>query len=392
MCGKFGNRQLNVDRLTGSDPDSIDQYFFHEMDSKIGGFVSLWLKILLISQVKTKCMNIQENISLQRLNTFGIARNARFFTVVNNIESLAEALSWAKDHKEQVLILGGGSNILLTGDFDGLVIKMEIQGIELIAEDNANYWVKVGAGEIWHDLVTHAIDQNWAGLENLSLIPGTVGASPMQNIGAYGVEIEDVFESLEALEKATLQIRTFSKEECKFGYRESVFKHELKDQYVICSVIFKLKKKPELNIEYGAIRDVLKEKGVLNPDIRDISDAVIAIRTSKLPDPKVIGNAGSFFKNPTISTNQFHELKAVFPELPGYFLEEGVKVPAGWLIEQAGWKGKRLGEVGVHSKQALVLVNYGNGKGEDIINLSQLIQQSVLEKFNIQLQPEVNFI
>lgn len=337
-------------------------------------------------------MNIQENISLQRLNTFGIARNARFFTIVEDIESLAEALSWAKDRNEKVLILGGGSNILLTADFNGLVIKMEIQGIELIAEDDAHYWVKVGAGVIWHDLVSYAIDQNWAGLENLSLIPGTVGASPMQNIGAYGVEIQDVFESLEALEKANLQIRTFSKNECEFGYRESVFKHELKDQYVICSVIFKLKKKPDLNIEYGAIRDVLREKGIAQPGIREISEAVIAIRTSKLPDPKVIGNAGSFFKNPTISTNQFAELKTVFPEIPGYVLDEGVKVPAGWLIEQAGWKGKRFGEVGVHSKQALVLVNYGNGHGEEIISLAQQIQQSVMKKFGIQLQPEVNFV
>ena len=337
-------------------------------------------------------MNIQENISLQRLNTFGIARNARFFTIVERIESLVEALSWANDHNEKVLILGGGSNILLTADFFGLVIKMEIQGIELIAEDDADFWVKVGAGVIWHDLVSYAIDQNWAGLENLSLIPGTVGASPMQNIGAYGVEIQDVFESLDALEKATLQIRTFSKQECEFGYRESVFKHELKDQYVICSVIFKLKKVPDLNIEYGAIRDVLREKGIVQPGIREISEAVIAIRTSKLPDPKVIGNAGSFFKNPTISTNQFNELKAVFPEIPGYVLDEGVKVPAGWLIEQAGWKGKRFGEVGVHSKQALVLVNYGNGQGEEIISLAQQIQQSVMEKFDIQLQPEVNFI
>lgn len=362
------------------------------MVRKIGGFVSHWFKILLISHDKTKCMNIQENISLKRLNTFGIAKNARFFTVVANINSLKEALAWAKEQNQKVLILGGGSNILLTSDFDGLVIKMEIKGIKLIEESEDYYWIEVGAGEIWHDLVIYAITQNWAGLENLSLIPGTVGASPMQNIGAYGAEIQEVFESLLALNREELTLKTFSKEECRFGYRESVFKHEFKDQYVICSVCFKLRKKPELKVEYGAIRDILNENGIHNPGIREISDAVIAIRSSKLPDPKVIGNAGSFFKNPTIDKAKFTELKANFPEIPGYPSQEGMKVPAGWLIEQAGWKGKRIGEVGVHAKQALVLVNYGNGDGMEIIRLSDQIRISVKEKFGIELHPEVNFI
>jgi UDP-N-acetylmuramate dehydrogenase len=337
-------------------------------------------------------MNIQENISLKRLNTFGLAKNARFFTRVESIKSLEKALIWAKNQANKVLILGGGSNILLTDDFDGLVIKIEIKGKKLIREDENFIFVEVGAGENWHELVTYAIDQNWAGLENLSLIPGTVGASPMQNIGAYGVEIQEVFESLEALDRTSLKIRNFSKVECKFGYRESVFKHELKNQYVICSVIFKLKKQPEFRIEYGAIRDVLKEKGIIQPTIREISDAVIAIRTSKLPDPKEIGNAGSFFKNPTIHVSEYTELKLNFPEIPGYSTEEGVKVPAGWLIEQAGWKGKRVGEVGIHAKQALVLVNYGEGEGKDIISLSAQVQKSVKEKFGIELHPEVNFI
>ncbi len=337
-------------------------------------------------------MKIQENISLKRLNTFGIARNARFFTVVESVNGLQDALIWAQDHDQQVLILGGGSNILLTGDFDGLVIKMEIIGKKLIREDEDYVYVEVGAGEIWHDLVTYAIDQNWAGIENLSLIPGTVGASPMQNIGAYGVEIQEVFESLEALNRSTFEIKTFSKEECKFGYRESVFKHELKNQYVIFSVLFKLKKKPELRVEYGAIRDVLKELGIGQPSIRAISEAVIAIRSSKLPDPKEIGNAGSFFKNPTIAIDQFNELKSKFPVMPGYPTEAGVKVPAGWLIEHAGWKGKRIGDVGVHAQQALVLVNYGNGNGSEIIALSDQIRHSVREKFGIELHPEVNFI
>lgn len=337
-------------------------------------------------------MNIQENFSLKRLNTFGMDRNARFFTIVESVESLKEALNWANDQNEKVLILGGGSNILFTTDFEGLVIKIEIKGINLIEEDDDYFLVEVGAGENWHEFVKYALHQNWAGLENLSLIPGTVGASPMQNIGAYGVEIQEVFESLKALDRKSLKVQTFSKQECKFGYRESVFKHEYKDQFVICSVLFKLKKKPELNVEYGAIREVLKEKGITQPTIQGISEAVIAIRSSKLPDPKEIGNAGSFFKNPTIGHDQFLELKSAYPEIPGYSTKEGVKVPAGWLIEKAGWKGKRFGEVGVHSKQALVLVNYGNGQGEEIVKLSNQIRRSVKEMFRINLHPEVNFI
>ncbi|MBA4298650.1 UDP-N-acetylmuramate dehydrogenase [Algoriphagus alkaliphilus] len=337
-------------------------------------------------------MNIQENISLKPLNTFGIAKNARFFTAVDSEMQLKQALVWAKNQNQNVLILGGGSNILLTKDFDGLVIKIEIKGINLIREDENYTWVKVGAGEGWHDLVRYAIDKNWAGIENLSLIPGTVGASPMQNIGAYGVEIKEVFESLDALNRSSVQMETFSAEACKFGYRESVFKHELKDQYVICTVVFRLKKKPDFRIEYGAIHDVLKEKGITELSIKAVSDAVSEIRMSKLPDPKKIGNAGSFFKNPTISQKQFIELRSVFPEMPGYPTPDGVKVPAGWLIEQAGWKGKRIGEVGVHAKQALVLVNYGNGEGSDIKALSEKVGQSVMEKFKVQLQPEVNFI
>jgi len=337
-------------------------------------------------------MNIQENISLKSLNTFGIAKNARFFTVADNIYSLKESLIWAKENEQQVFVLGGGSNILLTSDYDGLVIKIEIKGIELLNEDKNHVWVKVGAGENWHDLVLHAIEKNWAGLENLSLIPGTVGASPMQNIGAYGVEIKEIFESLEALNRSTFTIETFSSKACEFGYRESVFKHKLKNQFVICSVIFKLNKTPEFKIEYGAIQDVLNEKGVNHLSIREVSNAVIAIRSSKLPDPKEIGNAGSFFKNPTIESNHFAELKSIFPDIPGYPMGNDVKVPAGWLIEQTGWKGKRIGDVGVHAKQALVLVNYGDGQGTDIIALSDQIRHSVKEKFGIELHPEVNFI
>jgi UDP-N-acetylmuramate dehydrogenase len=337
-------------------------------------------------------MNIQENISLKPFNTFGIAKKARFFTSADSNESLKQALTWAKLNQQNVLVLGGGSNILLISDFEGLVIKVELKGIQTVREDEDHIWVKVGAGEVWHDWVMYAIAQNWAGLENLSLIPGTVGASPMQNIGAYGVEIKEVFENLEALDRTSLHIKTFSSDDCGFGYRESVFKHQLKDQYVICSVTFKLKKVPEFKVEYGAIQDVLKEKGVEKLSLRSVSDAVISIRKSKLPDPAEIGNAGSFFKNPTINSDHFEKLKAQFPSLPGYPSGEGVKVPAGWLIEQAGWKGKRIGDVGVHEKQALVLVNYGEGDGAAIKDLSERVRESVKVKFGIELSPEVNFI
>ena len=337
-------------------------------------------------------MNIQENISLKTFTTFGIDKKAKFFTVASSLEELVAALTKAKEMQLPVLVLGGGSNMLLTKDFEGLVIKLEIKGIHLIHENEDQLLVEVGAGEVWHDLVLHCIQQDWAGLENLSLIPGTVGASPMQNIGAYGVEIKDVFHSLTAIHRDTFTVKTFDAAACKFGYRESVFKNELKDQYVITSVTFSLSKTPHFRLDYGAIQDVLLEKGVQQPTLKAVSDAVIHIRESKLPNPKEIGNAGSFFKNPSIPSAQYEALKAQYPSLPGYPSAEGVKVPAGWLIEQAGWKGKRFGEVGVHAKQALVLVNYGAGTGEEIKSLSEQIQASILEKFGIALQAEVNFI
>lgn len=265
--------------------------------------------------------------------------------------------------------------------------------MEVVKETEENIWIKAGAGVVWHDLVMHCVNQNYAGIENLSLIPGTVGAAPMQNIGAYGIEIKEVFEELEALEIETGEIRTFDKATCNFGYRESIFKHEAKGKYIILNVTFKLSKNPTFHLEYGAIRDTLAEMGVLELGIRAISDAVIHIRQSKLPNPAEIGNAGSFFKNPEIPNTQFEALKAQFPTIPSYPVNETTtKVPAGWLIEQAGWKGQRFGNVGVHAKQALVLVNYGGGKGEEIKDLSQKIQASVKEKFGIQLSAEVNFI
>lgn len=338
-------------------------------------------------------MIVQKDVQLKPYNTFGIEATAKYFVEVSSIEQLKEILQNPDYQSTERLILGGGSNILLTKDFDGLVIKMSIKGMEVVKETEENIWIKAGAGVVWHDLVMHCVAQNYAGIENLSLIPGTVGAAPMQNIGAYGIEIKEVFEELEALEIETGVIRTFDKATCNFGYRESIFKHEAKGKYIILNVTFKLSKKPTFHVEYGAIKDTLAEMGISEMSIKAISDAVIHIRQSKLPNPAEIGNAGSFFKNPEIPNTQFGALKAQFPTIPSYPVNETTtKVPAGWLIEQAGWKGQRFGNVGVHAKQALVLVNYGGGKGEEIKDLSRKIQASIKEKFGIQLSAEVNFI
>lgn len=338
-------------------------------------------------------MIVQKDVQLKPYNTFGIEATAQYFVEVSSIEELQEILQSPDYQSTERLILGGGSNMLLTKDFEGLVIKIAIKGFEVAQENEDNIWIKAGAGVVWHDLVMHCVNQNYAGMENLSLIPGTVGAAPMQNIGAYGIEIKEVFEELQALEIATGEIKTFDKATCNFGYRESIFKHEAKGKYVILNVTFKLNKKPTFHVEYGAIKDTLAEMGISEMSIKAISDAVIHIRQSKLPNPAEIGNAGSFFKNPEILNTQFEALKAQFPTIPSYPVSETTtKVPAGWLIEQAGWKGQRFGNVGVHAKQALVLVNYGGGKGEEIKDLSQKIQASVKEKFGIQLSAEVNFI
>lgn len=338
-------------------------------------------------------MIVQKNVQLKPYNTFGIEATANYFVEVSTIEQLKEILQSPDYQSTERLILGGGSNMLLTKNFEGLVIKIAIKGFEIVEENEDNIWIKAGAGVVWHDLVMHCVNQNYAGMENLSLIPGTVGAAPMQNIGAYGIEIKEVFEELEALEIETGEIKTFDKVTCNFGYRESIFKHEAKGKYIILNVTFKLSKKPTFHVEYGAIKDTLAEMGVTEMSIKAISDAVIHIRQSKLPNPAEIGNAGSFFKNPEIPNTQFEALKAQFPTIPSYPVSETTtKVPAGWLIEQAGWKGQRFGNVGVHAKQALVLVNYGGGKGEEIKKLSQKIQASIKEKFGIQLSAEVNFI
>lgn len=337
--------------------------------------------------------DILENVSLKPYNTFGLEAKAKYFVVFKSVDELKDILSLEKFKNGKKLFLGGGSNVLLMGDFNGLVLKNEIYGIENIFEDENKVILKSGAGEVWHSFVLKSIDMGLSGLENLSLIPGTVGAAPMQNIGAYGVEIKDVFVELESLNLETLEIEIFDKEKCNFGYRESYFKHEGKGKYVILNVSFELSKIPNFNVSYGAIKDTLQQMGVVGLTTRAISEAVISIRKSKLPDPAQIGNSGSFFKNPEIPKIQYDTVRETFPNMPHYVIDaDTVKVPAGWLIEQAGWKGKRIGEIGVHTQQALVLVNYGGGKGHEIANLAYEIQASVLEKFGIKITPEVNFI
>jgi UDP-N-acetylmuramate dehydrogenase len=336
-------------------------------------------------------MLVQQNVSLKNYNTFGIAAQAKLFAEFQTVEELRELLQTYP--QEPKLILGGGSNILFTQDFAGLVLKNNILGISQVSDNQDFVELRVGAGENWHQFVLHCLANNWAGVENLSLIPGLVGASPMQNIGAYGVEVKDVISSVEAWAIAEGNLRVFSNAECKFGYRESIFKNEAKDQYIITHVNFRLTKQAIFKVSYGDIQKTLQSMAVQDLNIQAISQAVCQIRQSKLPNPAEIGNAGSFFKNPEISSEQFEQLKNEFPTLPSYPInEKQVKIPAAWLIEQAGWKGKRLGNIGVHEKQALVLVNYGMGKGLEIKQLAQEIQNSILQKFGIVLKPEVNFV
>lgn len=340
-------------------------------------------------------LNIQSHVSLKPYNTFGIDAHARYWVEVNSEEDLQTVLQLSDYSNQPKLILGGGSNVLLCRDFDGLVVKINIQGIDITREDDDHVYITAGAGVNWHALVLFCVGRGYAGMENLSLIPGTVGAAPMQNIGAYGVELEQVFESLTAVHVTTSERRTFAHADCGFGYRESIFKRELKHQYIITRVTFQLDKQPTFHTRYGAIQETLTEMGVTDEtlSIRAISDAVIRIRRSKLPDPAQIGNAGSFFKNPEIPKDQFDSLKAAYPALPGYPIDNNVvKVPAGWLIEQAGWKGYRSGDAGVHTKQALVLVNYDKATGDEIMALARKVQQSVLETFGVTISPEVNIV
>ncbi len=338
-------------------------------------------------------MQIQQNISLKPYNTFGINATAKFFARFTTLAQLEEVLNFNSGTNLPALIIGGGSNILLTQDYQGLVARNDLRGTEVVKEDEKHFYVRAAAGENWHQFVLFCIKNNYAGIENLSLIPGSVGASPMQNIGAYGVEIKDVFYELEAYNIKDKKLELFSAKDCEFGYRESVFKRKYKGQYVITSVTFKLDKQPTFNTSYGAIQQELDKMGVSQLSIAAISQAVINIRRSKLPDPSEIGNAGSFFKNPTIPKKQFDDLKKGFPAIVGFPAgDDKVKVAAGWLIEQCGWKGYRKGDAGCHAKQALVLVNYGNANGIDVYNLSTEIMHSVETKYGIILEREVNVI
>ncbi len=339
-------------------------------------------------------MHIQENVSLKQYNTFGIDVKAAFFASISTVQELIELLS--NNKYPDPFIIGGGSNMLLTQDIKRLVIHLNIKGKEIVdaSFSDTEVLLKVAGGENWHDFVLYCVGNNLGGVENLSLIPGNVGTSPIQNIGAYGVELKDIFYECEVLHRTTQETRIFSIEECAFGYRDSVFKNKLKNEYVITSVTFRLTKKDhKIMIDYGAIVDTLSRKHIENPTLKDVSDAVIEIRQSKLPDPKKIGNSGSFFKNPIISQKEFDALRAAHPIAPYYPIgSDQIKVPAGWLIEQAGFKGKRYGNAGVHDKQALVLVNYGNASGQEIWNLAIKIQSEVKEKYNITIEPEVNVL
>ena len=335
-------------------------------------------------------MHFHKNYSLKNLNSFGINVSAKYFADFKNTTELAEILEAANENK---LILGGGSNILFTKNFNGLVLKNEISGIKIIKEEDDHVYIKAGAGVGWHEFVIYCIERNFAGAENLSLIPGSVGASPMQNIGAYGVELKDIFYELEAYDTEGKKIVIFSRSDCEFGYRESIFKTKYRGKFIITAVTFVLNNKPVYNTSYGAIEIELERMGVQSISIKAISDAVINIRQSKLPDPRVIGNAGSFFKNPTVSNLQFNLLKKDFPLIIGYPVGDSeTKLAAGWLIEKCGWKGFRKGDAGCHNKQALVLVNYGNATGEEILILSEKIIDSVKLMFNVTLQIEVNIV
>ncbi|MEI8174696.1 MAG: UDP-N-acetylmuramate dehydrogenase [bacterium] len=348
-------------------------------------------------------MKIHENYNLSKLNTFGISAKAKFFVEVKNEEELKELFDNQEFSNISKLFLGSGSNILFSKDFDGLVILNKLKGIEIIKDDNEYVFVKSMGGEIWHDFVLFTVEHNLWGIENLSLIPGTVGAAPVQNIGAYGVEIKDALESVEVFDTSTGEKKILSKEECKFGYRESVFKNEFKDRYFITAVIFKLNKTKNEKANYKALQEYLENNSIIVNSPKDISNIVSTIRKSKVPDPAVIPNAGSFFKNVFVSEERMRELLTVHPEMP--YLEEEtlpqsfpeiklekMKIPAGWLIEQCGWKGEKIGNVGVYDKQALILVNYGKASGGEILNLANSIIKDVKDKFGLELVPEVNLI
>lgn len=335
-------------------------------------------------------MKIKSNFSLKRFNTFGIDVKAKQFLVIENIEELEQVLK--RFYTEEIFILGGGSNMLLTQDIDKTVIYINTKGINIKKRTENKVIIDVEAGENWHEFVTWTVNHGFGGLENLSLIPGNVGTSPIQNIGAYGVELKDIFVSCEAIHRQTLELKIFSNQDCKFGYRQSVFKNELKGQYIISKIRFELtSKNHNIKTDYGAIQQELKKLNIENPKPKDVARAVINIRKSKLPNPKNIGNSGSFFKNPIVSVQKADQLIKAYPNIPFYKVDDNtIKIPAGWLIDQCGLKGYRQADAGVHEKQALVLVNYGQASGKEILALSKKIRQEVLNKFDIKLETEVN--
>ncbi|MEJ6754981.1 MAG: UDP-N-acetylmuramate dehydrogenase [Flavobacteriales bacterium] len=338
-------------------------------------------------------MNVIENYPLIKLNTFGIDVKAKYFTSINTVNELIEIKKSEKFKDHELLILGGGSNILFTKDFNGLVILNNIKGKEIVDQNDDSIILKIGAGENWHELVMYCVDNGWGGIENLSLIPGNTGTAPMQNIGAYGVEIKETFVELEALEISSGKIVKFSNSECEFGYRESVFKNKMKNKYIILNITLELNKNPILNINYGDVKAILETKKIETPTIKDVSNAIISIRQRKLPDPKKIGNSGSFFKNPIIDINLLKLIEGKYPNVVSYKINENkFKIAAGWMIEKAGWKGKKFNNFGVHENQALVLVNYGLANGKEIFNLSEKIILDIKEKFGITLEREVNII
>lgn len=339
-------------------------------------------------------MEIFNNINLKALHTFGVHVVAKFYSEISDINELSQLKSLRAKYK-RLLVLGGGSNILFTQDYDGLIVHNRLKGIHIIQEDERDVILKIASGENWHNLVLYTVENNWGGIENLSLIPGSVGAAPIQNIGAYGVEIKDVIQSVEVFDIHKQELKSINRNDCEFGYRNSIFKlPENKEKYFITSITIKLKKDPEnFNLDYGDIKSTLKKMKIDAPNIKDVSDAVIKIRNSKLPNPKEIGNAGSFFQNPEVSRDIAEQLLYKYPTMPHYLLSNGqIKIPAAWLIEQCGWKGLRVGNTGNHVAQALVIVNYGQAKGNEIKDHALNVQQSIKEKFNILLQPEINII
>lgn len=336
---------------------------------------------------------VKTDVDLRPYNTLNISAKARYFASVKSESELKNILRHPKTEGLKILVLGGGSNVLFADDFDGLILHIEIKGREVIKETEDKVWLKIGAGENWHQTVRYCVEKGWGGIENLSLIPGTVGAAPIQNIGAYGVELEEVFAWLEAMDIEGREIRKYEKEHCEFGYRHSIFKGELKGVVIVTNVVLKLSKNPQLNTSYGAIQSELEKRNITQPTIRDISDIVIDIRKSKLPNPDLLGNAGSFFKNPIVKGKVYDRIKEEYPEAPGYDMgNDKMKVPAGWLIEEAGWKGKVVGNTGTYKQQALVIVNHGDASGSEIMDLADSIKKSVKKQFGIDLVPEVNIV